>query len=376
MTSKIKVAHIETGENLYGGALQVLYLLTALKEKTISCLAAPATSGVYKAAQRLGITCFPVNDAGDFSFTLKRQCKAIFKKFQPDVVHVHSRRGADIFGGLAARSVGVPAILSRRVDNPPNVIWTVAQHHCYQKVVCISPAIQAVLEKAGLPPSRLTTIYSGVNTQIWKPIESKHERLAVRESLGIPEGATFMITSAQFIPRKGHLVLLQAFAQLAKRDNCQLLLYGKGPLEGEVQDKIKELGLSANVRLMGFSDSLHRILPAADLIIHPVYREGLGVSLLQAAAAKVPILATKAGGINDVFTHQETAFLVEPGSAEELLYGINAYQSEVALFTQYAQNAYQLALKEFRYEQMSEKNLQLYHSVIAEARSKKQTIII
>jgi glycosyltransferase involved in cell wall biosynthesis len=103
---------------------------------------------------------------------------------------------------------------------------------------------------------------------------------------------------AQLIERKGHRFLLDALpALIAARPNLQLVFFGKGPLAGLLQERIDGEGLADHVRLAGFRDDLTDLLPCLDLLVHPATMEGLGVSLLQASAAGVPIVASRAGGI-------------------------------------------------------------------------------
>jgi glycosyltransferase involved in cell wall biosynthesis len=75
------------------------------------------------------------------------------------------------------------------------------------------------------------------------------------------------------------------------------VFFGKGPLAGLLQERVDAEGLADHVRLAGFRDDLTEVLPCLDLLVHPATMEGLGVSLLQASAAGVPIVASRAGGI-------------------------------------------------------------------------------
>ena len=113
------VAHIELGAHLYGGAQQVLYLLRELSKTEVrSVLICPECSAVGEAAQAAGIDVEAIPYRGDLDWRATKRIREILTRLQVDLVHVHSRRGADIWGGLAARKFGLPCVLSRRVDNP------------------------------------------------------------------------------------------------------------------------------------------------------------------------------------------------------------------------------------------------------------------
>ncbi len=102
---------------------------------------------------------------------------------------------------------------------------------------------------------------------------------------------------AQFIPRKGHEFLIKAAPFIIKQvPDVVFLLFGKGPLLKEIGDKIKTSRLEKYIKVVGFRWDLEKILPCLDLIVHPASMEGLGVSLLQASSAGVPIVASAVGG--------------------------------------------------------------------------------
>ncbi|MDI9347737.1 MAG: glycosyltransferase family 4 protein [Methylacidiphilales bacterium] len=369
---KIKIAHIETGKHLYGGALQVLYLLSELKNNTDSVLLAPRTSAIADVAIKLGLNFFPLSHSGDFSWKMFQEIKSILTSVRPDLVHVHSRRGADFFGGLAAWHLNIPALLTRRVDNIPSIIWTVYQHHFYDAVICISPAIAKVLSLEGIDQDRLTLIFDGVNIKNWIPCQDQSTRAQLRSALGVAPNQKLFLVVAQLIKRKGHLVLLEALKKLPESFSYKVLCYGKGPMQDEIQNTINSYGLSEKCILMGFTNTLNQILPIADAIIHPAFREGLGVSLLQAASCGIPIIASSAGGIKDVFTHQKNAYLVEPNQPEALSLGINLFFNNSDLFDQYAIQARELISKLYSHEQMALENFKLYRTIL----EKRARIII
>ena len=76
--------------------------------------------------------------------------------------------------------------------------------------------------------------------------------------------------------------------------------------------------MSDRVALAGFRDDLQRILPCLDLVVHPALMEGMGVSLLQASCAGVPIVASRVGGIPEAVHEGVTGVLVSPNDASAL----------------------------------------------------------
>ncbi len=100
----MKVMHIEAGRHLYGGARQVLYLAEGLTQRGIDCaVVCPTGSEIAARLPHMGIPVYPVAMGGDLDFALIGRLRKLIDEIKPDVIHLHSRRGADWFGGLAAR---------------------------------------------------------------------------------------------------------------------------------------------------------------------------------------------------------------------------------------------------------------------------------
>ena len=116
----MKVLHVESGRYLYGGARQVLYILEGLKARGVdNLLACPPGSDIAKAAGAAAQV-FEVPMAGDADVGLVLRLRRLIQRERPHLVHLHSRRGADLFGGLAAERV-VPVDV-REVPAPPGEI--------------------------------------------------------------------------------------------------------------------------------------------------------------------------------------------------------------------------------------------------------------
>ena len=105
--------------------------------------------------------------SGDLDLVLVRRLMRILRTEKPDLIHIHSRRGADIYGGLAARIMGIPAILSRRVDNKESRLLSPFKYALYSRVVVISKAIGSVLVSCGVDASKIETVRSAVNADAY-----------------------------------------------------------------------------------------------------------------------------------------------------------------------------------------------------------------
>ncbi|MCK7492063.1 MAG: glycosyltransferase [Comamonadaceae bacterium] len=155
--------------HLYGGALQVVFLLRGLEAAGVdSVLVAPSGSAIAEAAApHARVRTIAMGGDGDIA-TVGR-LRRLIRAERPDVVHLHSRRGSDIWGGIAGRLEGVPVVLSRRVDNPEPRAWVGLKYRLFDRVVTISEGIFRVLESEGVPRAKLRCVPSSVDVEQYRP---------------------------------------------------------------------------------------------------------------------------------------------------------------------------------------------------------------
>ena len=312
----MRILHLEAGRHLYGGAVQVRTLIDGLAaERVDNVLVCPPGSAL--AAQPPAGRVAPVAMHGELDLGMLPRLVRAIRAAQPDLVHVHSRRGADLYGGMAAAIAGVPAVLTRRVDaaEPP---WLARlKYRPYAAVVALSRAIEAQLTAAGVDDTRLKRIPSAVDAGRFRPDAAARARLLVE--FGLRSDALVVAVVAQLIERKGHLRLLDALPELARVEpRMHVLCFGRGPLEQRLARAIDERGLKQVVTLAGFRSDLPQLMSGFDLVVHPADREGLGLALLEAAAAGVPVVACAAGGVPDIVEHGVTGALVPVGDVAAL----------------------------------------------------------
>jgi len=351
--------------HLYGGALQVFYLLGGLTERPLrNVLVCPEGSVIGAKAAGVVDKVYEIPMSGDLDVGLIPRLRRIIRAEQGDLVHLHSRRGADVLGGLAARLEKTPCVLSRRVDNPELKIAAALKYRLYDRVITISDGIRRVLLSEGVPADKVVCVHSAVDTD-------RFDRVAERDwfvrEFDLPADTRVLGMIAQLIPRKGHRYLFAALPEvLAAHADVQVLLFGQGPLHDELQQQIAQQGLQGRVHLVGFRDDLERILPCLYGVVHPADMEGLGVSLLQAAAAGVPLIGTDAGGIPEIVRDNQNGILVPPGDVPRLRAALFRLLEDDAQARQWGDMGKQIVRNEFSIAAMVEGNCRVYRSILGD----------
>ena len=359
----MKILHVETGRHFYGGAQQVVYLLDGLQQKGVdNVLVCPPGSEIDAQARELGVKVFNVACAGDIDLSLTWWLKQIMNWEEPDVVHCHSRRGADFLGGIAVAMAHLPAVVSRRVDHPEPEFVARLRYRPFRKVIAISQNVAAVLRENGVDEERLAIIKSAVDFARFQVPPDREELLA---EFGLGESDFVIASIGQLIPRKGHRYLLEAMAGLAPNmPRARLIVFGEGSLEAELLEQAARLDLQGTVQFAGFRDDLDRYMGAFDLLVHPALREGLGVSMLKAAAAGVAIVGFDVAGAREAVVHGRTGILVTPKDSAALERAILTLAQNDTLRRACGDAARKRMREEFSIEAMVVRHIELYQSLL------------
>jgi len=359
----VKILHVETGRHFLGGPQQVIYLINALRERgQDNTLVCPPDSGIDGVARQVGIRVQNLFCAGDLDLPFAYRLSQFLKELRPDIVHCHSRRGADILGGLAASIADIPTVVSRRVDNTEMRLMAALRYRPFSKVIAISSAIRDVLIDRGVEEERLVIIRDAVDTTAFT---DKAECDAFQQEFSLSNDNFVIAAAGQLIPRKGHRYLLQAIADLKDHyPQLRLVVFGDGYLNSQLRAQSASLGLGDVVQFAGFRDDLDSFLGCFDLFVHPALAEGLGVVALKAAAAAVPVVGFEAGGMVEAVAHERTGVLVPSGDSDALADAIRRFIDNPELGRRFGEAGRRRMQEEFSVKSMAEQHMALYESVV------------
>ena len=229
----------------------------------------------------------------------------------------------DLIGWRAARQVGIPVVsvshgwtgvsLKVRLYEAANRLvlrWMDA-------IVCVSEGQAAKVRRTGAPSERIHVIRNAVALETFGVPQQRYRQ----ELQGFFKTPPRRLVGAagRLSPEKGLEKLIDAAALiLPEAPDTGFVIFGEGPLRPNLTRQIAARGLQNRVVLPGFRDNLDQYLPHFDVVALSSYTEGLPVIVLEAFAARVPVVGTAVGGVPEVIEHGRSGFVVPPGDAPAL----------------------------------------------------------
>jgi glycosyltransferase involved in cell wall biosynthesis len=240
-----------------------------------------------------------------------------------NLVHFHTARAHALSPWLAG--LPVKRLVTRRMDYP--LKKGVATRFLYRQqvdaVVAISKGVYDALFAADVPATQLQIIPSGINTARFT--QDPQVRAQIRQSFGFAEHETVVLSVGALVERKAHHTLLHAAHQLKEQGlHLRYIICGEGNLRSKLEAETHTRGLNAEVCFAGFYNDMSTVFAAADVFVHVPLWEGLGVAVMEAMAAGVPVIASRVGGIPDLINDHQTGLLVPPQDATALAIAVRS----------------------------------------------------
>jgi glycosyltransferase involved in cell wall biosynthesis len=210
--------------------------------------------------------------------------------------------------------------------------------------ITVSEKDRQMLLHSGIPESAIELIYNTIDLDVSAiPGDSG----GLKKQFDLPPDSIVCVGIGRLVPQKGFDILIEAFAKIASQvPDLHCLILGTGEDREKLTRQIRAAGLETRVRLLGYQDrsKAMSILKSGDIFVMPSRYEGTPVALLEAAALARPILAACAGGIPELVTHEQHAYLVPTQDPVALAQGF----LKLALDRDYAQRLGRSAQEQVR----------------------------
>lgn len=334
--------------------------------------AGPLDSWLGKACAEAGIAAVHIPMHGLYDPWSHWQLHRLVKRWQPDIVHGHLIRGA-AYAGRAGHMQRKPlAVCTAHA--------TTAKTHMQRcaHIIAVSDAVKRNLVAAGYAAERISVVHNGVPDGPWQGTPDEHAalHLALREELGIPDGMFAVVNAGRFIHDKGQDLLMKAMGQTSgdAQSGVHLFLigdpateYGENLLQTLRTLRGIDVQFANRIHLLGYRKDVQRILPAFDAYALSSRREALPLSLVEAFAARLPVIATTVGGVPEIVLHEDTGLQVPPNDATALGQAMARLHGDADLAARLAASGRQHYEQQLTAEHMVASTLNVYTRALASA---------
>jgi glycosyltransferase involved in cell wall biosynthesis len=325
-------------------------------ESMVCCLDAPGAWA--REVQDAGLQVVALGREPGFQPGLARRLARLAHDQRIDVLHCHQYTPY-VYGALAkllrpslrlvftehGRLSDAPPSGKRKLVNP----W-IARIPGARYAVC--EELRGFLIQEGFPADRIGVIYNGISLG---PEPSGDDRAAARELLGVAPDRFVIGTVARLDPVKDHATLLRAFSRIRSRHpEALLVLVGDGDERVKLEAIAQQEDIGAHLRFLGNRDDARRLLPGLDLYVNCSRYEGVSLTIVEAMAARLPVIATEVGGTPEVVEPGRTGVLVPPGDADALADGLTSLMADPRGRERFAAEARRVAEERFDFQRMLE----------------------
>ncbi len=302
------------------------------------------------------------------------QLAGLLRREKVSILHSHAYF-ANTMGRMAAILARVPVRFahiqsshwsSDERSSRNYLVDRLLSHFTSRVIACSDSAARFQLEALKINPRKVITIYNCTDVERYA---NQGATGTQRKELGIGEDDLVIGSVGRLEKLKGHRLLLEVTKDLTESfPSLKLVIIGDGEEREVLEKKRSDLGLVNHVILTGIRNDVEKLLPVLDVYVQPtIGREGLPLTVVEAMAAKLPVVASDIGGTREAVLHNQTGILVAPGDKEGLARALSRILRDREMRCQMSQEGWKLCQQKFSVTHMVEALTTLYLEEVKKA---------
>lgn len=365
----MNILNVTSITELRGGDAQMYTVYNLLKEKE-DCnqfILCPKDSVLAGICQKDGANFFTYTKNKLKLFHLIVAIVKMARKESIDIIHIHDSSALN--AGLIAMkflSNTTALILSRKRNNKIKDKFLNRykySHPDIKKIISVSKAVEAIFDTIIKDKTRLVTIYDAIDVKKMAHYENINN---LHQEFNFSPETKIVGTIAGLTPQKDLFTFIDTAKQIslsASTAPIKFVILGEGPLRNELTAYVTQQNLEDSIFFTGFRNNATELLPEFDVFLITSITEGLPLSVYEAFACKVPVVATKAGGIPEVVVTGETGFLANFKDAPTLANRVIELLNNPTLTEKIKKNAFDLVAKNHDLTVMQTNYYTFYHNL-------------
>lgn len=361
----MKILHLSSEKSWRGGEQQIAYLMEELEKAGIEpIVACRKDSSFEEYARSRDWRHFPLPFKNSLDFRTAWNLKRICREIDADVMHLHTSKSHGIAVLSGAFGNPIRLVLSRRVDFPlkDNLVsrWKYNNKNI-KKIISVSNKINDIVKAGVDDKNKVITIHSGIDLH---KFNSSAPANFFRKKYNIPPTVKLIGNISAIADQKDYYTFVDTAEQLLREDkNLLFFIIGDGPMRESIREYVTSKGFQDKIIFTGFLKNIPEVLPELDVFLITSKTEGLGTSILDAFASKIPVVATEAGGIPELVIHKKTGLLAPIKNHKVLAEHVRMILDEPALRISLIENAYSF-VQQFSKEETARKTLEVYREIV------------
>ena len=306
------------------------------------------------------------NRKSGIDFTLPARLSKIIRKFSPDVIHMHNPTSL-LYGVIAGKLAGAPRMIVTqhgKILKESSRMRIINKRISYflDKTVSVSIDVADNIKNSyKVKKSKTETIINGIDEALYKKDEAKRALGRLQFNL---DGEIVIGHIARLSPEKDQKTLLCAFSKIAREINkVRLMIVGGGPLCDSLEALAIELDIKDKVIFTGFQKDIPYFLNIFDMFVLSSIREGTSLTLIEAMAASLPVIATDVGGNSKVIVDKKTGILVPAQSPDKLAEAMVYLAKNPALREKMGKEGRKRVEEKFSLSKMADEYAKLYREL-------------
>ena len=362
----MKILHLSSERSWRGGEQQIAYLvqesLSLGHEVHVICR---KNSAFEKWCLSHTIQHLAVGFKNEFDIFSVLKIKSYCQKNQIQLLHAHSSHSHAL--GLFSKFLGNSArfVVSRRVDFPikDNFFSKFKFNHPHVlQYICVSEAIQKILMKDLRHPKKCVTVHSGIDIEKFNTDTTFHK---LRKEYSISPETKVIGNVSAIAPHKDYPTFIKTASEIVKQiPNVHFFIIGEGGERNTIEALIQTHDLASHITLTGFRTDVNELFDSLDIFLMTSETEGLGTTLLDAAANHIPIVSTNAGGIPEFVEHEVTGLVANVYDYQSLALHVIKVLKDEKLGKKLAANAHEKLKAHFTKALTAKKTIQIYQNLL------------
>ena len=310
----IRVIHVVSGDLWAGAEVMVYNLLRQLNnQRNVEVFSVLLNEGrLSRELRKSGIRVSVIEETSTPFVNIGYCLYALFRKYRPQIVHSH-RYKENILSSITTRfrsgfklvttQHGMPEIFSG-LKKPKQRFGTglnfFLMKKVFDKVVCVSGDIKTrFVHRYGFNPELLTVVHNGINLPVWNNIRDKGDPFCIG-------------TAGRLFPIKDFPLFIKIADKILKVDReIRFLLAGEGPERPYLQEMVDRHRLGDRFKFLGHIDNMSQFYSKLDLYLNTSVHEGIPMSILEAMAHGIPVVAPEIGGVCEIIEHARNGYLIK-----------------------------------------------------------------